>query len=126
MLSISSYPRAYVEACRGRIADQMAAYAALPATPAFDGPFFRHMLLALDHYFDHRARGQEGKDGGPLNELRLLCNGVMQDGRMAADKQIRLKTTVTGLTSGDEIVLDAGRFEALAAAVFADIEGKYP
>jgi hypothetical protein len=129
MLSINSYPRAYVDDCRRKLDQQLAAYAGLPRDPAFERPFFRRLLLALDHYFDHRSRSLEDKDGNPLNELRVLCSAIMHsDGRLAADKQIRLDPTnsVLGLKLGDEIDLDAKAFARLAAAVCAEIEAKYP
>ena len=33
----------------------------------------------------YRARTKEGKDGNPLNEVRMLCSSLMHDdGRLAA------------------------------------------
>jgi hypothetical protein len=47
------------------------------------------MALVLDHYFCHRPRTLEKKDGDPLNEVRVLCNSLMSnDGIMVADKTI--------------------------------------
>jgi hypothetical protein len=45
----------------------------------------------LENYFVHRSRTLEKKDGNPLNEVRVLCTSMMSnDGKLAADKQIRL------------------------------------
>ena len=56
---------------------------------AFERQLFNHMILALDHYFVHRSRTMEGKDGNPLNEVRMLCHAIMEnEGRMSADKTI--------------------------------------
>ncbi len=68
--------------CRTQVAAQLASYrkvlAAKPAgIDAFEREFFNHMILALDHYFMHRLRNMEGKDGNPLNEVRMLCNAIM-------------------------------------------------
>jgi hypothetical protein len=37
-----------------------------PGIAVFERQFFNHMMLALDHYFLHRSRNMEGKDGNPL------------------------------------------------------------
>jgi hypothetical protein len=34
------------------------------------------MVLGLDHYFLHRVRKLEGKDGNPLNEVRVICDSL--------------------------------------------------
>ena len=43
---------------------------------AFEARFLSHLVLALDDYFLHRGRTIEGKDGNPLNEVRLLCDSI--------------------------------------------------
>lgn len=49
------------------------------------------MVLALDQLFVHRARGIEGKDGNPLNEVRVLCTSIMANGGvLVKDSQIKL------------------------------------
>jgi class 3 adenylate cyclase len=95
MLMVGSYAKDYVDACRAQMAAQLASYrkvlAAKPADiDAFERQFFNHMILALDHYCVHRSRGMEGKDGNPLNEVRMLCDAIMEhQGRMSASKTIR-------------------------------------
>jgi hypothetical protein len=52
----------------------------------------------------HRARGLEGKDGNPLNEVRMLCDSILQkDGVMTADKTIKFDPakSVLRLQPGD-------------------------
>ncbi len=86
------------------------------------------MVLSLDSHFTHRARALEGKDGNPLNEVRVLCNSLVQNGGvLAADKTIRLKpaASVLGYEVGDEIRLTEAAFVRLAEAFFAEIESKY-
>ena len=133
MLGVSSYAKDYVGVCRTQVAAQLASYrkvlAAKPAgIDAFERQFFNHMILALDHYFMHRLRNREGKDGNPLNEVRMLCNAIMENkGRMSADKTIRYKPEISilKLGIGDEVRLNAEDFARLSAAFFDAIEEKY-
>jgi hypothetical protein len=37
-------------------------------------------VLLLDHMFVHRLSGAEGKDGNPLNEVRVLVNSLLYNG----------------------------------------------
>jgi hypothetical protein len=81
MLMASSYARDHVGACRAKVAARLASYRhVLAAKPSeiqrFEGQFFNHMILALDHHFVHRNRTVEGKDGNPLNEVRMLCDAI--------------------------------------------------
>lgn len=139
MLSVNSYPHEYVEECRAKIARQTSAYEKLSAgasgTPAesalaeFEPLFFNHMVLALDHYFLHRARGMEGKDGNPLNEVRVLCDSLMEnDGKLAANKTIKPDPAKSLLQygAGDEIAIDEASFNLLSKAFLEEIESKYP
>lgn len=97
MLMVSSYAKYYVEACRANVAGQLASYRTLLAAKpsgidAFERQFFNHMILALDRYFVHRGRTMEGKDGNPLNEVRMLCDAIIENrGRMCANKTISLQ-----------------------------------
>ncbi|MCI0465439.1 MAG: hypothetical protein L0Y57_00270 [Beijerinckiaceae bacterium] len=133
MLCVSSYTKDYVDACRAKVGEQLASYrkvvAAKPSEiDAFEHQFFSHMILALDHYFLHRSRNMEGKDGNPLNEVRILCNGIMENnGRMSADKTIRYKPEVSilKLKEGDEIRLNADEFARLSEAFFNEVKKKY-
>lgn len=132
MLAVASYKADYVKVCRAKLADELRRFAALPAgaaKTAFAPGYLNAMLLVLDSYFLHRQRSNEGKEGGPLNELRMLCDGIKDnDGVMTASGTIRYKpeNAVTGITVGAPIVLDLGTFEAVADAVFADVLWRYP
>ena len=86
------------------------------------------MVLALDQYFVHRLRGQEGKDGNPANEVRLLTVSITEnDGRLVADTQIRLtpESSVLGLAAGDAVRIDEDGFRRLADGYFAEIEKRF-
>jgi hypothetical protein len=134
MLSVANYEQAYVDACRARIAAQLSAYDDVATTAgdaplqAFEPQFCGHMVMALDNYFCHRARTLEGKDGNPLNEVRLLCTSLMSNGgRLVADKQIKLspETSVLGYAVGDEIAISSADFARLSEAFLAQIERTY-
>jgi hypothetical protein len=65
------------------------AYRSLPAaakTKEFESIFFSRSVLLLDYMFVHRFRGIEGKDGNPLNEVRVLCNSILlNQGKMQVE-----------------------------------------
>jgi hypothetical protein len=139
MLSRSSYSKQYVEACRAKIEAQLKAYSKLAvaarksgleqAVDGFEPRFFNHMVLALETYFVHRVRNQEGKDGNPLNETRLLANSLMEaDGVMTLEKVIKYdpERSLLGYAPGAEIALSAEDFGCLADAFLAEIERRYP
>lgn len=134
MLAVTSYKRDYVAACRAGAEAQIKAFRKLakkaPAEAAVFGPgYFAAMVLALDSFFLHRQRSFEGKEGGPLNELRMLCDSIKEhDGVMASNSTIKYdaKKSATGIAVGERIALDDAQFEALADAVFGDIAKRYP
>jgi hypothetical protein len=145
MLSVNSYKRDYIDACRARVRSQIATYDDLLATArsqvngdagpldsaidAFDPVFYNNMVLTLDSYFTHRARTMEGKDGNPMNEVRVLCNSLlMNGGALAKDNSIKLDPakSVLGYQAGDEITVGEEGFTRLAEAFFAAIERAYP
>jgi hypothetical protein len=134
MLMVSNYAKDYVDACRAKVAAQLASYRNVQAAKplevdAFERQFFNHMILAVDRYFVHRGRTMEGKDGDPLNEMRMLCDAIMENqGRMSANKTIRYQpeNSILKFRTGDEIRLNADDFARLSAAFFDEIEKKYP
>jgi len=86
------------------------------------------MVLALDSYFVHRARAIEKKDGNPLNEVRMLCNSMMNNNDiLCADTTIKYNPAKSMLKHrvGDEIKLNEADFILLSSAFFAEIERKY-
>ena len=134
MLSVSNYDRAYVDQCRARTNEVLVAYEAVaatakaPARSAFEAPFLAQLVFGLDASFVHRARTLEGKDGNPLNEVRMLCASLLTNGgHLEADSTIKYKpdTSVLGLQIGDEIRLDLAAFRRLAGAYFDEVERKF-
>jgi hypothetical protein len=130
MLAVSRYDPSYVAVCRGKMDRLLAAYAALGKSgpvEAFEAEFTRNMVMALDDYFLHRQRSTEGKDGNPLNEVRMLCNAIKGDGVFDRENTIKYDPvrSVLGLKFGDEVRLSVDDFARLALAFLAEIEVRF-
>lgn len=144
MLCRNDYPQAYIDQCRAAIDSDIKAFRTLTGAVAeasgkaaaklstavddLEPVFFNNMVLALENFFVHRTRGIEGKDGNPLNEVRVLANSLMNgDGRLVPEKSIKLdpSTSVLKLSAGDDIALREADFSMLAKAFFAELEDKF-
>ena len=133
MLGRANYSLDFIMACRKRAEKQLKLYDALAKKAgkeidAFAPEFFNTMVLALDHYFMHRLRGKEGKDGNPLNEVRMIAASLLEnDGVMTKDNSIKYDAarSITGIAVGKKIVIDRERFEALADGFFDAIAEKF-
>jgi len=88
--------------------------------------------------FVHRLSGIEGRDGNPLNEVRILCNSILLNkGKLQVDKlpgwpnsavsglKLPPEKSVMRLQVGDEIRLTEADFVRLSKAFFAEMEKKY-
>ncbi len=145
MLGTNTYPAAYVQAARDEIAAQIKAYRDLvgaaskasgmsltridAALAAFEPAFFNNLLIALEMRFVHRLRGVEGKDGNPLNEVRMLAASLMDNGGvLAQNSTIKYDAgkAVLGIDIGDRIALNTDDFESLCTAFLAEIEKRFP
>jgi hypothetical protein len=98
----------------------------------FEPRFFNNLVIVLDGYFVHRARTLEGKDGNALNEFRMICTSILENGGVMCTDKTNNKTikydphrSVLGLQVGDEIRLTGSAFAALAEAFFAEIEVRF-
>jgi hypothetical protein len=137
MLAVTKYAQDYIDDCRAQMEAQLAAYKKLvsatakgkaSAVESFEPLFFNNLTLVLDHYFVHRTRAIEGKDGNPLNEVRMLSNSILLNHAvMGADKTIKYKpeTSVSKISIGDEIRLDESQFRPIFKAFFAEIQDKF-
>lgn len=100
-----------------------------PATLAtFDPVFFNGLALVLDRPFVHRARSVSGSGGGPLNELALIVDSLIEhDGVFTEGSGVGFvpEASCTGLAPGERIRLSAAQFERLAVGVFAELEELY-
>jgi len=121
---MNKYPQEYVDDCKQRLQEQLAAYRKLPERDVFEPFFFNNLVLVLDGYFIHRTRGLEGKDGNPLNEVRLLSGSLMENKqRFKVEKSIKYKpdTSILQLQVEEAIALKEAQFRRLAEAFFAEI-----
>jgi hypothetical protein len=142
MLAVNTFPKDYIAACRANIDRQLGAHRRLinaaqgqaptpspqSVTSEFDLLFFRNLIVLLDAMFVHRTRAREGKDGNPLNEVRMLCESVLQSsGVLAANSSIKYypTQTVLGLRIGDDIRIGEAEFTRLAQVFFAEIDTKF-
>ncbi|MDP9345796.1 MAG: hypothetical protein M3P44_08745 [Actinomycetota bacterium] len=135
MLAVSTYDQEYIDRCRTAVDRRVAAYDDVAAATkdeaaldAFAPLFFNALVIVLDACFVHRVRNKEGKDGNPVNEVRVLSSSLLEnDAVMAAGTTMRLKpeTSVLGLAVGDEIAVGREGFARLAAAYFTEIETRY-
>jgi hypothetical protein len=81
MLCVNNYTQKYIDECCLKVNLQLSSYKKLVTTArkqaaandkllgaaieSFEPVFFNNMVLVLDHYFLHRSRMLEGKDGNP-------------------------------------------------------------
>jgi hypothetical protein len=127
MLGVRTYTKKYVNECRAKVESDLAAYKAANAK-SLEVTFFNNMVLVIDHLFLHRLRAVEGKDGNPLNEVRILADGMLNNhGKLAGDKTIKYvpEDSVLKYKLEDEIKVNEAQFTALYKAFFAEIESKY-
>jgi hypothetical protein len=136
MLGMRNYPQEYIDACRSRVDSDLTAYRSFvastrsqrAASKAFEATFFNNMMLLLDTFFVHRLRTVEGKDGNPLNEVRVMCDSMLHNNSiMSPDKTIKLspERSILKYRVGDEIKMNEDDFLLLSKAFFAEIESKY-
>ena|SRR5665811_182324 len=144
MLSMKTYTRDYIDACRSRVEAQVSSYGNLveaarnqiwsdetaldSAFESFESVFFNNLVLVPDSYFTHRLRGIEGKDRNPLNEVRVLCNSMRHDNEtMCTDNTIKMNSakSVLKYRVGDKIRLNEHDFLLISRAFLAEIESKY-
>lgn len=134
MLGRATYPTAQIAAARAEMAAlcttwrAIAARSEAKARAEAEVQVFNQMAVALEGWFVHRLRGVEGKDGNPLNEVRLLALGVTSNGGyFPSDTAIkwRPEASVTGYRAGDRIALSEAVFSRLTAAYLDAITAKF-
>jgi hypothetical protein len=141
MLAMKAYPKEYVDACKARVAANLKAYrkqVGTTPTKDFEARYFADQVLLLDHMFVHRMSTLEGKDGNPLNEVRVLCNSLLyNDGKVQVEAllgwpnsartglKMSPETSVLRSKPGDPVRIDEAGFVRLSKAFFAELEKKF-
>lgn len=127
MLGIRTYTKKYIAACRSKVEHDISTYKTSNAK-GLEPIFFNNMVIVLDHLFVHRLRTVEGKDGNPLNEVRLLSDSIMNNSnKMTLDKTIKYDPaqSVLKYAADKEIKINEADFVLLSKAFFAEIESKF-
>ncbi len=138
---MKKYTKDYIAACRTRVDADLRAYrsqAGKAPSKDFEARFFNDQVLLLDYMFVHRLAGIEGKDGNPLNEVRVLCNSILlNQGKLQVDRlpgwpnsagsgiKLPPEKSVLKLTAGDEVRLSEADFARLSKAFLAELEKKF-
>jgi hypothetical protein len=141
VLAVKTYDPQYIDDCYSLMEAQLAAYKFLvagadagngselrAAFASFEPLFFNNLVIVLDGYFVHRTRASEGKNGNPLNEVRMLSASILTHrGIMTADKTIKYdpEASVLKLRIGDEIRIGEAAFLALFRATFDELRRRY-
>ncbi len=141
MLGMKTYSQDYINACRARVDADLRAYrkqVGKALSKEFELRYFNGLVLLLDYLFVHRLSGIEGKDGNPLNEVRILCHSLLfNQGKLQIDKlpgwpnsavanlKLPPEKSVLRLSVGDDVKLSEADFVRLSKAFFAEIEKKY-
>lgn len=133
MLGVKTYTRDYYQACRDRIRHDVTEYRRVASLAgegigSFSTTFFHNLVIVLDAMFVHRLRTVEGKDGNPMNEVRIIVNSLLYDGgALTPEKSIKYAAakSVLKLEPGATISLSEEQFVALADAFFEALEAKF-
>jgi hypothetical protein len=133
MPSTRSYTTAYVTEARAQIDLQLSTYhdfriaaemgedkAALGAAiDAFEPPFFRNLILAMDRYFADRDPALEGD---AMTEVRTLVSSILHTHHKVSEEG---GIPILSLKAGDDIRLKAQQFARLSEAFFSELELNY-
>jgi hypothetical protein len=129
MLSVKQYSKEYINTCRKKVKADIEVFKKIPSvTETFEKVFFNNMVLVLETMFMHRMRAQEGKDGNPLNEVRMISNSILtNDNKLEADNTIKYNEakSILKIKLGQAISLTAKDFVKLSDAYFDDIAKKF-
>src|SRR5207244_13494263 len=133
----NSLDRSYPDASRAKTDPDVRALRK-SGSKELETTFFNNLVLKLEYMFVHRLTCIEGKDGNPLNEVRVVCNSILfNQSKLQIDKlpgwpnsagsgiQLPPDKSVLKLKPAEEIKVSEADFVRLAKAFFAEIEKKY-
>src|SRR5262245_3538236 len=112
MLPRTGFDRHYVASCRESVGAAMDELRRVEAGSVA----WNQLVVALEHWFAQRIPKIEGRDGNPLNEVRVIAGSVIEHGAvMTVPKGIKLRSdsSVLGFEEGEELSLDGDAFERL-------------
>lgn len=124
MLPRTGYDRHYVAACRESVGAAIEELRRVGAGSAA----WNQLAPALDRWFSLRNPKVEGRDGNPINEVRVIAESVTEYGSvMTVPRGIKLapEASVLGFEPGEEISLDGDAFERLFDAFLTEVEARY-
>ncbi|MDQ4051539.1 MAG: hypothetical protein M3237_02425 [Actinomycetota bacterium] len=129
MLGRRTFTRDEIDAGKGAVAEQLAAWRSLPGRPTGDAEatYFNGMLLALDRRYVHRVRSATGKDTNPLTEVELLAESIMsRAGTLRIGGVIKYDPhqSVLGYDAGSRVALTEEQFERLSVAFLVALEAR--
>lgn len=128
MLAVSRYAPEYVERCRNTFHATIAACGKGLSSTKGEPLVTCQLIVALEGWFAQRTRGMEGKDGNPMNEVRLLASSITHHGGvLTIEKGLRLTadSSVLGLAPGDVIAPSLHDLAHLVDAFLDAIERTY-
>ncbi len=128
MLAVSRYAPEYVERCRNTFHATIAACGKGLSSTKGEPLVTCQLIVALEGWFAQRTRGMEGKDGNPMNEVRLLASSITHHGGvLTIEKGLRLSadSSVLGLAPGDVIAPSLHDLAHLVDAFLDAIERTY-
>ncbi len=133
MLCMNGYENDYVRYCEKNISQLVTHYqeliGVLKTRPIdFENGLCAHLVLALDNYFLHRSRAIEGKDGNPLNEVRLICAAITENkGIFTQNKTMKYdaNNSVLKFNYGDEVRITIEEFSKLNEGFIEQIKIKF-
>lgn len=125
MLGVKKYKAEYISNCRKKIRADLAALDKLSAPEDFKASYYNNLILVLDTMFAHRLRGLEGKDGNPMNEVRILAQSILiNNTKLIEEKTIHYnpETSITKVKVEQSIRLSGKEFFHLSKAYLDAIE----
>lgn len=128
MLAVSRYAPEYVERCRNTFHATIAACGKGLSSTKGEPLVTCQLIVALEGWFAQRTRGMEGKDGNPMNEVRLLASSITHHGGvLTLEKGLRLTVegSVLGIAPGDVIAPSLHDLAHLVDAFLDAIERTY-